>query len=124
MTTEQLVELIATLENYIENVVYNKELSTEETYHSMLDARVKLINKLVVTFNIAPTPKTTITNLECPDCGGPMLARANRLTGEKFWGCKAYPDCRGTRDSEGKSKEDRRREKPEPVDERFRFKRE
>lgn len=33
----------------------------------------------------------------CPKCSGPMVRRANRQTGSQFWGCTAYPRCRGTR---------------------------
>lgn len=35
----------------------------------------------------------------CPDCGKPMirrLARAGKNAGKAFWGCSAYPDCRGS----------------------------
>jgi len=32
----------------------------------------------------------------CPDCGKPMRKRQSRK-GE-FWGCTAYPDCRGSQD--------------------------
>jgi len=33
---------------------------------------------------------------ECPDCGKPM--RKRRSQKGEFWGCSAYPDCRGSRD--------------------------
>lgn len=33
----------------------------------------------------------------CPVCSGEMLQRANRKTGELFWGCRRFPECRGTR---------------------------
>lgn len=36
---------------------------------------------------------------KCPVCGGPMrrrLARQGPHSGEEFWGCSHYPDCRGT----------------------------
>jgi len=33
----------------------------------------------------------------CPNCGGHMLRRTNRQSGQSFWGCHAYPKCRGTR---------------------------
>ncbi len=33
----------------------------------------------------------------CPACGKPMQRRTARRTGEAFWGCTRYPDCRGTR---------------------------
>lgn len=40
----------------------------------------------------------------CPACGKPMLQRTaqhGRLAGKRFWGCTAYPDCRGTRPADG-----------------------
>jgi four helix bundle suffix protein len=36
----------------------------------------------------------------CPHCSKPMrlrTARKGRHSGQQFWGCSAYPDCRGTR---------------------------
>ena len=33
----------------------------------------------------------------CPQCGRPMLMRRNRRNHGLFWGCVAYPGCRGTR---------------------------
>jgi len=33
----------------------------------------------------------------CPKCGGEMIKRANKGTGETFLGCKRFPSCRGTR---------------------------
>lgn len=32
----------------------------------------------------------------CASCGGKMLARQPRKGGAAFWGCEAYPRCRGT----------------------------
>lgn len=34
---------------------------------------------------------------ECPRCGGRMVERRNRRSGNRFWGCSTYPDCKGTR---------------------------
>lgn len=31
----------------------------------------------------------------CPRCGADMKIRANRKSGERFWGCSRYPACRG-----------------------------
>lgn len=36
---------------------------------------------------------------ECPRCGKPMRRRTSAKGA--FWGCPAYPDCRGTRPMEG-----------------------
>ena len=36
----------------------------------------------------------------CPLCGKPMRRRTARKgphAGQQFWGCSAYPDCKGTR---------------------------
>jgi ssDNA-binding Zn-finger/Zn-ribbon topoisomerase 1 len=42
-------------------------------------------------------------NVKCPECGGPMTSRANKTTGQRFFGCNAYPNCRGTRDTDGEA---------------------
>ncbi len=34
---------------------------------------------------------------KCPRCGSKMIERANRKTGQSFYGCSRYPKCRGTR---------------------------
>lgn len=34
---------------------------------------------------------------DCPRCGTAMVERTNRRTASLFWGCTAYPACRGTR---------------------------
>jgi restriction system protein len=33
----------------------------------------------------------------CPHCQATMVLRHNKTSGEAFWGCSAYPVCRGTR---------------------------
>lgn len=47
----------------------------------------------------------------CPECQGEMVARNGQYG--KFWGCKDYPACKGTRDSQGRSKQDREKWKAE-----------
>ena len=34
---------------------------------------------------------------KCPCCGGETVKRVNRYTGSEFYGCKRFPECRGTR---------------------------
>ena len=48
---------------------------------------------------------TSIEDVKCPNCDGPMTPRTGQYG--KFWGCKAFPSCKGTRDSMGRSKKDR-----------------
>lgn len=47
-------------------------------------------------------------NVKCPRCGGPMVSRANRQTGQRFWGCAEYPQCTGTRNTDGEAPRPRR----------------
>lgn len=49
-------------------------------------------------------------NLKCPECGAGMISRANRATGQRFWGCVQYPGCKGTRDTDGRSRAERDRD--------------
>ncbi|MBM4084389.1 MAG: four helix bundle protein [Planctomycetes bacterium] len=45
----------------------------------------------------------------CPRCGKPMALRTARRgprAGQSFWGCSAYPDCRGTRPAESSDQSD------------------
>lgn len=49
-----------------------------------------------------PAPQARVPNSAepappCPKCGQAMQQRANKRTKERFWGCSAYPSCRGTR---------------------------
>jgi restriction system protein len=48
---------------------------------------------------IEPTlgPSPLNVSPACPSCGTTMIQRRNRRNGEAFWGCPAYPRCRGTR---------------------------
>jgi ssDNA-binding Zn-finger/Zn-ribbon topoisomerase 1 len=38
---------------------------------------------------------------KCPECDGPMQSRKNKATGQVFWGCAAFPKCKGTRNTDG-----------------------
>lgn len=49
-----------------------------------------------------------IQNVKCPICEGPMASRANRSTGQRFWGCKKYPECKGTRNTDGEAPREER----------------
>lgn len=45
-------------------------------------------------------PTDPLTVPVCPTCGKPMTlrtARAGRNAGSQFWGCSAYPQCKGVR---------------------------
>lgn len=53
-------------------------------------------------------------NLKCPLCNGPMISRKSSYG--VFWGCKAFPECKGTRDNMGRSKDERRLEESNDRD--------
>ena len=55
-------------------------------------------------------------NVKCPDCGGPMVPRTAKADGRKFWGCVQFPRCRGTRDTDGRSKAERNAERGNNAD--------
>jgi predicted RNA-binding Zn-ribbon protein involved in translation (DUF1610 family) len=43
-------------------------------------------------------PKAKATaEIVCPTCGAKMVVRINRKTGEKFYGCSKFPECKATR---------------------------
>ena len=46
----------------------------------------------------------SIEETKCPVCDGPMQSRVNRATGQRFWGCKRYPVCKGTRNTDGEAR--------------------
>ncbi|MFN2509735.1 MAG: topoisomerase DNA-binding C4 zinc finger domain-containing protein [Chthoniobacterales bacterium] len=44
---------------------------------------------------------TSSDSPHCPKCNGVMVtrhARKGAQAGKQFWGCSAYPACRGTRE--------------------------
>jgi len=61
----------------------------------------------------------SLQNVKCPKCKGPMVPRTNKKDGTKFWGCKGYPQCNGTRDSMGLSKEDKQSLEGEGEEEEY-----
>lgn len=55
--------------------------------------------------------KQILEEVLCPECNKRMVSRKGQYG--TFWGCSDYPKCKGTRDSMGRSKADREREKDE-----------
>ena len=46
-----------------------------------------------------------LEGVKCPECSSPMVSRHGKFG--TFWGCTKYPECRGTRDSMGRSRDER-----------------
>lgn len=77
-----LDQQIASLETrFIEEGGYSEQLATARLAH-----RVK--QKTDPSLHIPP----------CPQCGKPIVlrtAQSGKNAGKQFWGCSAYPDCKG-----------------------------
>lgn len=53
--------------------------------------------RIVSTEPSRPSKPPTTTSPDCPRCAAPMLMRSNGKTGQPFWACSKYPQCRGTK---------------------------
>lgn len=67
--------------------------------------------KIACGITSASVNTTEPETLLCPDCGADMALRTNKSNGNKFYGCKKFPNCRGTRDEDGLSKAEREEKK-------------
>lgn len=54
------------------------------------------INALMELKDMEATAGLAEAQVSCPECGGKMVKRHDR-NGRPFWGCAAYPRCRGSR---------------------------
>lgn len=81
-----LDQQIARLEaEFIKGGGYSEQLATARLAHRAQQKRF-------------PEERTTSQSPGCPQCGQPMVLRtahSGKNTGKSFWGCTAYPDCRG-----------------------------
>lgn len=67
-----------------------------------------------------PITDSPVQELKCPICQAKMISRTNRQSGNKFWGCSKFPQCKGTRDEMGLSREEREMNKIEKqIDEEY-----
>jgi len=108
---EQVETFINHLEKFI-RASYNNFHHTsgvEDAVH-LNKIRDEMESFIKVVCGITEVSNTTDTLL-CPDCNHEMALRVNRTNGNKFYGCKKYPTCRGTRDENGLSKADREEQK-------------
>jgi len=103
---EQIKTFIDSLENFINSTIrYNVDRNAEDAF-VLNRGREAFEEKLKAISGLTPAANSTDT-YSCPDCGHDMALRTNRQNGNKFWGCKKYPQCKGTRDENGLSKEER-----------------
>src|SRR5215471_4123135 len=115
MRPDQIDTLIDQLEDYVKSLIH-----TEYARSKGLD-QMALANEMILS-NMRTSLKEYISQLagintvnnqdyECPDCGSKMIQRKNRKDGNIFYGCVKYPDCKGTRDENGLSKDDKAKAK-------------
>jgi ssDNA-binding Zn-finger/Zn-ribbon topoisomerase 1 len=57
--------------------------------------------------------------VKCPSCGGKMVSRANRQSGQRFWGCADYPRCKGTLNTDGEASGRYRADDNDEADDRY-----
>lgn len=105
-SAEQVATFVDLLEKFILIVINNNESHYPEDA-ALLNKRRGALEAFVMVACGITVASDTIDALTCPDCGSGMILRSNRQNGQKFWGCSKYPNCRGTRDENGLSKEER-----------------
>lgn len=87
-------------------VVISSGTFTQEAKDFSMGKPIELINgsellRLIAEVQRSPMPLSKKTNgRTCPLCGAEMVLRIAKKgpnVGEKFWGCSAFPKCRGTK---------------------------
>lgn len=102
MTKEEVSKILKLLN------LFHKETELNEQYNgTSIQAEVEEAIKFCR--DELDRNNSTIEEVKCPDCGGKMISRSGQYG--KFWGCAKFPECKGTRDSLGRSKQDRAKEK-------------
>ncbi len=103
--SEEQVEVFTNLlEKFILCIVNNHGPAELNKRRDAFESFIKVVSGIT-------TATDTTDTLVCPDCGADMALRTNRQNGNKFWGCKKYPNCKGTRDENGLSKAEREEQK-------------
>lgn len=84
------------------NVGYTKQM--EDNLDKIASGKVELTDYMTIFFNhlsdvVNSTGEVGLAadihdEKVCPNCGGPMVVRRSRF-GKLFYGCQAYPKCRG-----------------------------
>lgn len=82
---------IASLEKaFVEGGGYSEQLATAR----LVERQRRKTDRADQTDRTDPTDQIP----QCPKCGKPMVlrtAKAGKNEGRQFWGCTAYPDCKG-----------------------------
>ncbi|MEF8711475.1 MAG: restriction endonuclease [Candidatus Accumulibacter propinquus] len=82
----------------------NIELIDGSVLKAMIDrvrtARPEMVSagRIPASLQTSAQTATSVPEPTCPRCGGPMMqriAKQGSKTGSSFWGCTAFPKCRG-----------------------------
>jgi four helix bundle suffix protein len=89
-----LDQQIAALEKqFVEGGGYSEQLAAAR----LAERARKLRGSSDPAYPADPTDRTDLIP-SCPQCGKPMVlrtAKAGKNAGQQFWGCAAYPECKG-----------------------------
>lgn len=104
---EQVATFVDKLEKFINTVVdyRTRPKTVEDTI--FLNRQRESLESFISTMSGISVLSDRTDVMICPDCGSEMKLRTNSQNGQKFWGCTKYPKCRGTRDEDGLSREER-----------------
>lgn len=110
-TRTEVEAFIDYLEGFINaSIAYRADQNSETA--TVLNRRRELLqDKIIDVCNLGDPPQDPAEDYKCPDCGSAMKERTNRQNGNKFYGCTKYPECRGTRDENGLSRQEREERK-------------
>lgn len=70
---------------------------TKRIEENRLDPGAQTEREHIRNVNEAISKKLLGSGLSCPHCGGALVERQKRQTGERFLGCKRFPRCKGSR---------------------------
>ena len=76
-------------------LVHSVQTNTRPTAPAQPAQPAATLHRIAPAF-AAAVPHTAATP-DCPRCGTAMVERTNRRAASVFWGCTAFPACRGTR---------------------------
>ena len=108
---EQVTTFVNLLEKFVKAVVTNHESTHVEDAVYLNRQREVLESFVELACGINYKTDTQPQEYLCPDCNSEMMLRTNRQNGNKFWGCRKYPECKGTRDENGLSRAEREEQK-------------
>jgi hypothetical protein len=124
MRVDEVDTLIEQLEDFVKAIIRNDKSDSEVEYLILSNMRTSLKEYICQLLKVQTAEPE---EYKCPDCGSAMIQRKNKQSGNIFYGCKKFPECKGTRDENGLSKAERdekkNRDESYPQQDGFAFKR-